>query len=417
MQQSVSFDVFVFGKNTSRYSDIIDCVMNKIDIFIKIYYVTNLRPRAFTFDQSAIIFGDSLSLKAFKKRSRLKNFHPKHIKFLVLTNSNVLDIIESTYHLVDKKVDVVFEAYIYFLHDVRDSILLYTYDWFTTYKCNAKARVHVNNFNKTSLTWQRNVRNYEKFRDLNACKIVAVQYYAAYLNSLNEVSGSAFDILDIVGEMANFSVYRQLGSEIKERNNSNKHLKMPAHLILHNKRKLQPQIITGVSPLSVASKHATTAFTEQKVTLIITDGEPYTSFQKLYLPFDATTWFLLIATFAAAFLTILIINLTPKTFHAFFYGQGIKMPSLNVIGTFFGIGQVKLPDGNFPRIILMVFIVFCLIIRTAYQGVFFEMITTDMRMPRVENLTEILDRNYTIYGFKQFAFTDIFFNSLAESER
>jgi hypothetical protein len=48
----------------------------------------------------------------------------------------------------------------------------------------------------------------------------------------------------------------------------------------------------------------------------------------------------------------------------------------------------------------MVFIVFCLIIRTAYQGVLFEMITTDMRKESPNTMEELLQKNYTIYIFE-----------------
>jgi hypothetical protein len=70
---------------------------------------------------------------------------------------------------------------------------------------------------------------------------------------------------------------------------------------------------------------------------------------------------------------------------------------LIISGTFFGIGQMRLPINNFGRIILMVFILFCLIIRTAYLGVLFEMITTDMRKNSPNTMEQLLAQNYTIY--------------------
>jgi hypothetical protein len=58
---------------------------------------------------------------------------------------------------------------------------------------------------------------------------------------------------------------------------------------------------------------------------------------------------------------------------------------------------MRLPSSNFGRMILMVFIIFCLIIRTAYQGVLFEMITTDMRKDSPNTMEELLESNYSIY--------------------
>jgi hypothetical protein len=125
-------------------------------------------------------------------------------------------------------------------------------------------------------------------------------------------------------------------------------------------------------------------------------AESFTSYEKLLLPFDLTTWCFLLITFFSAFAIIFVIDLMPEFFHTIVYGKGVKMPMLNVLRTFFGIAQARLPEGSFSRIILMSFILFCLVIRTAYQGVFFELLTTDMRKPQPETINDLFARNYTI---------------------
>jgi hypothetical protein len=127
-------------------------------------------------------------------------------------------------------------------------------------------------------------------------------------------------------------------------------------------------------------------------------AQSYTSYEKLLLPFDFTTWCFLLITFFSAFAIIFIIDLMPVFLHSIVYGKGVKMPMLNVLRTFFGIAQARLPEGNFSRIILMSFILFCLVIRTAYQGVFFELLTTDMRKPQPETVDDLFSRNYTIFA-------------------
>lgn len=79
------------------------------------------------------------------------------------------------------------------------------------------------------------------------------------------------------------------------------------------------------------------------------------------------------------------------------YGANIRMPAMNVIGTFFGIGQVQLPVANFPRLILMYFILFCLIIRTAYQGVLFELITSDIKKPAPDTIEELIKLDFKFF--------------------
>jgi hypothetical protein len=87
----------------------------------------------------------------------------------------------------------------------------------------------------------------------------------------------------------------------------------------------------------------------------------------------------------------------PKVFQDFIYGYTRGTPAFNVVSIFFGIGQQKLPKSNPPRIVLMTFIMFCLVIRTAYQGVLFEMITSDMKKTNPASIEEMFERNYTVY--------------------
>jgi hypothetical protein len=75
---------------------------------------------------------------------------------------------------------------------------------------------------------------------------------------------------------------------------------------------------------------------------------------------------------------------------------GINDPAFNAVGIFFGIGQTQLPRKNFSRIILMLFIWFCLIFRTCWQSMMFEFMTTDMRKPLPETIEDLRAMDYTI---------------------
>lgn len=73
------------------------------------------------------------------------------------------------------------------------------------------------------------------------------------------------------------------------------------------------------------------------------------------------------------------------------------MPAFNALGIFFGIGQVQLPRNFFGRFVLIFYIWFCLMIRTCYQSLMFEFITTDMRMPLPASIEDLVFWNYTIF--------------------
>lgn len=115
-------------------------------------------------------------------------------------------------------------------------------------------------------------------------------------------------------------------------------------------------------------QHITTTFDDLHFFFMISPPKKLTNWEKVLLPFDFDTWKFLMITFGVAFLLVFVINKMPNKVKDVVYGERVRMAAYNIVGTFFGIGQLQLPEGNFARILLMVFILFCLIIRTAYQG-------------------------------------------------
>lgn len=126
-------------------------------------------------------------------------------------------------------------------------------------------------------------------------------------------------------------------------------------------------------------------------------GELYTSFEKMILPFDYDTWIVLIITFSLALLLVNIVNHCPHKIKNYLYGKSVQTPLLNIFRIFFGIGQTKLPDGHFGRIILVSFIFWCLVIRTIYQGILFILTTNAVTKPTLESLDELSKRNFTLF--------------------
>lgn len=115
-------------------------------------------------------------------------------------------------------------------------------------------------------------------------------------------------------------------------------------------------------------------FIEVKVTLIIHVGEEYNSYEKFYLPFDVGTWICCGIVFGSAFLIIFIINRTKNNrIQEIVYGLRVQHPGFNIVIAFFGESQNIVPTRSFGRFILIMFVIFCLIIRTAYQGVQFDL--------------------------------------------
>ncbi|CAG9810966.1 unnamed protein product [Chironomus riparius] len=143
--------------------------------------------------------------------------------------------------------------------------------------------------------------------------------------------------------------------------------------------------------------HMTTSFIELREIVITTPGELYTSYEKLWLPFDDATWTILISTFLIAFAATFVIYQLPIIIQIGVFGENVKTPSLNVFSTFFGIPQIKLPKSHIPRFILILFVFMCLIFRTCYQSKLFEFLTSEPRRIAPQTLQDLVDNGFKVY--------------------
>ena len=131
---------------------------------------------------------------------------------------------------------------------------------------------------------------------------------------------------------------------------------------------------------------------------IVPPGKTYCSWEKLFMPFDRETWKWLAASFIIAFLVILLTKLSKSSsINDFVIGTNVSSPALNVIGIFMGIGQIMLPRRNIARFLFTNFLLFCLIMRTAYQGKYFEFLTSDMTKKPIGSIEELKRKNFTVY--------------------
>lgn len=141
----------------------------------------------------------------------------------------------------------------------------------------------------------------------------------------------------------------------------------------------------------------TPPITYEYLTYAVSRGQHYTPFEKLLLPFDLATWMMIIATFAIGFLTILIIYQFPRSVQQFIFGTNNSHPSLCLTQIFFGLGLIQAPDRNFARFLFMIFTLFCLIIRNAYQGKMFEFLHSNTEKHTPNSRDELIEQNVPVH--------------------
>lgn len=126
-------------------------------------------------------------------------------------------------------------------------------------------------------------------------------------------------------------------------------------------------------------------------------GEPLTSFEKIFRPFQRMVWLFLIITFGAGVVVIAIINCQNDFVKDFIFGDGIRHAYLNMINILIGGSQHVLPRRNFARSLLMMFLLFCLVQRSIYQSSLYIFLQSDGRNPAVTTIDEMMEKRFVFY--------------------
>ena len=275
-----------------------------------------------------------------------------------------------------------------FLIEENNEITLNTMTMFTEQNCSMAQRLEINRFSPSKIIWETQKFFNPKF----------VSFYGCVIKSLFDENDLPFlkhdrdnDPLMVNAEGA---VYQMVVELSKILNFTHCHLincignSHFSHwwMVRKSSEELREGYVLSHPILSTSD------------VFVVPPGESYTSWEKLFLPFDDATWMWLGITFAVAFLVIIFVKLTRSTsMYEFIIGSNVTTPALNVIGIFMGIGQILLPQRNISRFLFMVFVLFCLIMRTAYQGKYFEFITTNVRKSPVKEIAELKERNFTLF--------------------
>lgn len=387
LRRGTYFEIVIFGQLTARVGDKIDGIVGKIN------GSQNLRifqyPKFVNLDESSVIFCDWKVVDPVKIRrmTAAKKFFVNLKTFLFVFESEIRDL----------KLMAVnpgsfvghFSQRSYFIVDSNEEVKLQTFEWWTEKSCNELQVTNFNSFNKTSRTWHNPLKIPQKFSNFHNCTlksysnilpITLFDYIResgfltnSFLPEIVPESKKSFftdfapkvfsqreilerKIIEIFAELGNFTIlrphYLDVGYQFHE------HIGIKQDFVLYQRS----------YSYRFPEHSCSFAFTDQKIRVMYSPVTPYTNYEKLILPYDYLTWLFLCYTFGTAFLIIFVMNLLPRFIKDVVYGEDVSMPSFNVVRTFFGDGQTRLPRNNFARIILMHFILFCMVVRTAYQG-------------------------------------------------
>lgn len=142
----------------------------------------------------------------------------------------------------------------------------------------------------------------------------------------------------------------------------------------------------------------TNPYANDQIVFLIPPGKDLTSIEKLIFPFTAYAWVLIALAFIVGLVFILVVRLQKnhKVQEAVF-GSAKSSPILNMYIAFIGQTQKLLPKSNFAKLMLTTFLLFSLVIRSAYQGSFYLLLQSNLRHKGIQTVDEIIKGNYKIF--------------------
>lgn len=392
----ISFDLIVYHRlenDINQLSSIVNSLMLESDASFT-GKLLQLHRSSFTqgklkLTQSAILFLDSReAFDELDKNVQLANKFTKKLTFLTyIASTEPLAIFSEFLH---------FQFYLNY--DVDGSIQLSQIRLLNRPNCLQQHTQLINQFSSKSLKWKKPVALISEFTNFNGCVLgigslsIAKpwSYYTLHDNGSIDAFGSTATFFRTFGKYYNITIIFTPFDYVKQRFVSLQWF--PEYTPIY-----VPFINGLTTPMSNPNQRVSETFFTYSYGFVIPHGELYTPFEKLLLPFDFDTWIWLLVFMVAGVVTIEVIKRTNKRIESFVFGRDVNTPILNLVTAIFGLGQIVLPRRNFARYLLMMFILFCLIMRTAYQGKMFEFLQKPMRKPAVKTIAEMIEKNFTLY--------------------
>lgn len=138
-----------------------------------------------------------------------------------------------------------------------------------------------------------------------------------------------------------------------------------------------------------------------EVGFVIPSGRPFHPLESFLKPFQTSVWICLGVTFMALFIFIFVTGkTTSKNVQNLVFGKLISSPAMNFIAVAFGVPQNRLPSMNFARFLLMCFIMFCVVMRSVYQGSLYRFLQSNMDQKAIETIDEMVKEDFSFYTFE-----------------
>lgn len=289
------------------------------------------------------------------------------------------------------------------VNDPSDSgiLSLLTFMPFKGGACDNVKIIKINEFDKNKRKWINEIFFPDKFKNLRNCQIRVGTYVSSpglmlrKVKNVTTMYGFEGDMFNEIARRLNFKL------NITEVDNTNGFLYENGTAtgiigrVLKNEFDIIMSLFSSTHLRSVVMT-PTKSYYVDRIVLITPANQFLNPFLKLFYVFDVKVWFTLLGFYA--FLAILMQVLrtcfprfNQNNFHEF------RTPFLSLLIVIIGGSQHKLPRKNFQRISMGTILVFCLVVRSIYQGGLFNILKKDVIINEIKTIADVNRLRYTFF--------------------
>lgn len=152
---------------------------------------------------------------------------------------------------------------------------------------------------------------------------------------------------------------------------------------------------TGLSAARNKYMRPSIPYFSNKLIMAVPIGKPFTAAEKLLMPFKIFVWIFVVMVLLIGLITIFLLRKASQSTQKFIMGSRTTTPIFNLVNLFLGgsLSSIQIPGRNFARTLVCIFILYGLVIRSAYTGALFRFIQSDSTRHNRINSIEELDQN------------------------
>jgi ABC-type amino acid transport substrate-binding protein len=131
------------------------------------------------------------------------------------------------------------------------------------------------------------------------------------------------------------------------------------------------------------------------IVVIVPPGAPYSSLENLIRSFSPLLWVGFFTSTLIFILSIIFTDKSPQKIRKYFYDKNEKFDYNMIFIIIIGDGSSNLPRKSSTRLIVMSFILFCFVLRSAYTSEMFNFLQSGANQPSIDSLEDLNKRGYT----------------------